>query len=218
MAGRIAYYGGIVTNGLVLNLDAAKKDSYPGIGTAWNDISGFRNNGTLINGPTFNSNNGGSIVFDGVNDYINGNILPINANTGSCLSLWLRTSNSSLQIISYFGSGINDGFRFQIQNNLFYTLGNVADYNTGVNISDNNWKNIVTSTSGSLALVYINGVLINSLNIGTMIGTVNSYKLGIYFDNQFPFSGNIAQTLIYNKTLTAAEVLQNYNALKSRYL
>ena len=70
MSGRIAYYGGIVTNGLVLDLDAGKRDSYPGSGTVWNDVSGFINNGTLVNGPTFNSANGGSILFDGINDNI----------------------------------------------------------------------------------------------------------------------------------------------------
>ena len=70
MAGRIAYYGNIVTSGLVLNLDAAKRDSYPGSGTIWRDISGNGNNGTLTNGPTFNSDNYGSIAFDGVDDYV----------------------------------------------------------------------------------------------------------------------------------------------------
>jgi hypothetical protein len=59
----------IVTDGLVLYLDAANPKSYPGTGTAWNDISRGGNNGTLVNGPTFDSTNGGSIVFDGVNDY-----------------------------------------------------------------------------------------------------------------------------------------------------
>ena len=71
MAGRIAYYGNIVKDGLVLDLDAAKRDSYPGSGTFWKDISGGGGNGTLINGPTFSSGNGGSIVFDGVDDYVN---------------------------------------------------------------------------------------------------------------------------------------------------
>ncbi len=70
MAGRIAYYGNIVKDGLVLLLDAAKKDSYPGSGTLWRDVSGNGNNGTLTNGPIFNSNNGGSVVFDGSNDYV----------------------------------------------------------------------------------------------------------------------------------------------------
>ena len=69
MAGRIAYYGGIVTDGLVLHLDAAKRDSYPGSGTVWRDLSGNGNNGTLVNGPTFDRDSGnGSLVFDGVND------------------------------------------------------------------------------------------------------------------------------------------------------
>ena len=60
----------IVTNGLVLYLDAANKKSYPGSGTTWTDLSGNNNTGTLTNGPTFDSNNGGSIVFDGTNDYV----------------------------------------------------------------------------------------------------------------------------------------------------
>jgi hypothetical protein len=85
MAGRIAYYGNIVKNGLIFDLDAAKRDSYFGSGTVWNDISGFQNNGTLVNGPTFDSNNGGSIVFDGVDDYINvtTNLTQINNITNS---------------------------------------------------------------------------------------------------------------------------------------
>ena len=62
--------GKIVTNGLVLSLDAADRNSYPGTGTTWRDMSGNGNNGTLTDGPTFNSNNGGSIVFDGTNDYV----------------------------------------------------------------------------------------------------------------------------------------------------
>ena len=74
MAGRIAYYGGIVTNGLVLDLDAAKRDSYPGSGTTWNDISGNVNKGTLTNGPTFDTGSGGSLVFDGVDDYVEINL------------------------------------------------------------------------------------------------------------------------------------------------
>lgn len=69
----------IVRNGLVLCLDAASLRSYPGSGTTWNDLSGNNNNGTLTNGPTFNSENGGSIVFDGTNDYapITGSVISI---------------------------------------------------------------------------------------------------------------------------------------------
>ena len=88
MAGRIAYYGGIVKDGLILDLDAAKRDSYPSSGTVWNDISGFQNNGTLINGPTFNSSNGGSIVFDGVDDYVQcAGSFPL---TSATIITWIR--------------------------------------------------------------------------------------------------------------------------------
>lgn len=76
----MSIYGGpdIITDGLVFCLDAANSKSYPGTGTAWTDLSGNDNNGTLTNGPTFDSSNGGSIVFDGVNDQVNcGNITEI---------------------------------------------------------------------------------------------------------------------------------------------
>jgi len=90
MAGRIAYTGGIVTNGLVLNLDAAKRDSYPGSGTIWRDIAGGTATGSLINGPVFNSNNGGYISFDGTNVYGDiGNIL-FNSASVTTLDLWVN--------------------------------------------------------------------------------------------------------------------------------
>jgi hypothetical protein len=208
----------IVTDGLVLYLDAANTRSYVSGSTTWNDISRGGNNGTLTNGPTFNTLNGGSIVFDGVNDYVIGNCPLINVNVGSCLSLWIKTSSTNTQIIGSCDSGINNGFRFQIFNTtLHYTLGNVADYNTSINISDNTWKNIVASTLGSTALIYINGVLTNTLNIGTMLGNTSNLKLGAFWNNQFPFLGNISNVRLYNRALTTTEVLQNYNSTKSRF-
>jgi len=87
MAGRISYLGGIVRNGLVLDLDAAKLDSYPKFGTTWRDITFNQNNGTLVNGPTFNSGNGGSIVFDGVDDYIT---IPTITNNIYTIDFWYK--------------------------------------------------------------------------------------------------------------------------------
>jgi hypothetical protein len=97
MATRYNYTGGIVTDGLVLNLDAAKVDSYPGTGTTWRDLSGNNNNGTLTNGPTFSGiGKQAAIVFDGVDDYA---ILPTNffnpnAGTPFTVSFWFKTSRS----------------------------------------------------------------------------------------------------------------------------
>jgi hypothetical protein len=98
MAGTIA--PNIVTDGLVLYLDAANTKSYVSGSTTWNDMSGFSNNGTLVNGPTFNSANGGSIVFDGVNDYVDCNSTIVNLNSSFTFASWVKTplnlsSNSS---------------------------------------------------------------------------------------------------------------------------
>ena len=85
--------GHIVTDGLVLALDAANAKSYPGSGTTWSDLSGNRNTGTLTNGPTFNSGNGGGIVFDGVDDYVDcGNSSTLQINQGT-ISAWVKTSS-----------------------------------------------------------------------------------------------------------------------------
>jgi hypothetical protein len=86
--------GKIVTSGLVLALDAADKNSYPGSGTTWTDLSGNGNNGTLVNGPTFSSANGGSIVFDGVDDYVT-------CGTNSSTLVSSMTISSTFLFISY---------------------------------------------------------------------------------------------------------------------
>ena len=250
MAGRVAYYGGIVKDGLVLNLDAAKRDSYPTTGTTWRDISGNQNNGTLTNGPTFNSDNGGSIVFDGTNDYVNLSD-PTSLRLGTSnftINLWFLTTNSSSttalivkrQSINPFnfvnigiGTGVNTGgggsdftsskkIRFGIR------ADNSNQYlaNTTNDIIDGQWKNItLVRNSGTIAL-YINNV-IQSLdvvyNLGTGISSnisVSSYNwsVGAVGDISVQYlTGNIPIVQIYNKALTATEVLQNYNATKGRY-
>ena len=224
MAGRIAYYGGIVTNGLVLALDAAKKDSYPGSGTVWRDISGNGNNGTLTNGPTFNSGNGGSIVFDGVDDYVLCNPIStsLNANVGATLGLWCKVSVGETQaiLLSYLTLNTNNGFRLQVYNgSLTFTLGAVADYSTGINISDNTWKYITSTSSGNTTRVYINGVLRSTITMGTMVGvTLDTYILAKNgHANTYYLNGTIGQVQSYNRALTAQEVSQNFNATRARF-
>ena len=101
----------IVRNGLVLYLDAANPKSYPGSGTTWKDLSGNGNNGTLVNGPTFNSANGGSIVFDGTNDYvITTNLLNPTTNPNESVFVWFNPTAAG-QIVSELGQAtINTGW------------------------------------------------------------------------------------------------------------
>ena len=164
MAGRISYLGGIVTQGLVLDLDAAKRDSYVGVGTAWNDISGNGNNGTLTNGPTFNSNNGGSIVFDGVDDYVtflNNSTFQINAGT---VSVWFKTTNAGSGFRSIIAKQWNYGLFTSDSILITYDWSAGAVRSTGINIADNTWKNITlsftdnTGSPSNNANIYLNGI------------------------------------------------------------
>jgi hypothetical protein len=234
MAGRIAYYGGIVTNGLVLNLDAAKKDSYPGIGTAWNDISGFRNNGTLTNGPTFNSDNGGSIVFDGVNDFVNcGSNNIINTGNAFTVGFWVN--------MNLMPSNVTSPITIKSNANDFLILISSRSGYEGISIgSGGTWAQGRTGTISSFFLqqwVYVtvtyNGTGVSTLsnfNIyenavnktitpGTpgLISQSTSTTIG-FIDSGNTLNGKISNFTIYNKALSVSEVLQNYNALKSRYL
>ena len=170
MAGRISYYGNIVKDGLVLDMDAAKRDSYPGTGTAWNDISGFQYNGTLTNGPTFNSSNGGSIVFDGVDDRVS---RTTNINTGQnfTVNAWiyptlLGITRRAVAASSYNYTSLNGWFLctagFSTNNTFFFTVG-----------ADNAYRVAAANTLSLNQWVYISAVCQNGG------GSINLYKNGI---------------------------------------
>lgn len=233
MAGRIAYYGNIVKDGLVLDLDAAKRDSYLGSGISWRDISGGGNNGTLVNGPTYNSNNYGSIVFDGIDDVGNigpGTNYPYPYHT---FEIWVKTSG--------LASGMTQGGLIALDYGRYVTInsgGNIQyTISTGPtgtlfqstasnkNVFDNNWHHIICSRGESIYQTYIDGILMvtgssggqpswDGLNIWSSITSViaNNPNNSIY-----KLKGSISIVRMYNRQLTQTEVLQNYNATKRRY-
>lgn len=207
----------IVTSGLVLALDAADKNSYPGTGTVWNDLSGNGNNGTLVNGPTFNTENSGSIVFDGSNQRVNSTAFSVPYLT---LSIWVYKTSS------FISQGIcrkqNGWAVTQYSGTLQVAPGTSwSFYNTGYTIPLNTWINIIYRYAGSgtdSQSVFINGVLIWTNPNGTGALTPNSNQVRVGFDdNNWWWGGKIANTQIYNRALTAEEVLQNFNATKGRF-
>jgi hypothetical protein len=240
MAGRIAYYGNTVTNGLVLSLDAAKRDSYPGSGTAWRDISGNGNNGTLTNGPTFNSDNGGSIVFDGVDDFIElGDVLDLETNSLT-VNHWLNINTYSVQVFMSKALAGGQNYRFStamgspINNRLYAFMqgnggGDITPYGSTI-LPLNTWfmATYVFNRTSSIK-IYYNGVeetLTGTSDISQWNGlnfqSNNPFRLGTYTQANnvgiiAPMSGKMASTQIYFRALSASQVLQNYNALKSRY-
>lgn len=210
----------IVTDGLVLYLDAANTKSYTGSGTIWNDISRSNVNGTLINGPTFSSLNGGSIVFDGVDDGVN-LISTITLGNGNwTISMWAYANSFP----SNYGRLISNNNSGPVSNAFGMASGKISYHsylvswtqqlgNTTLNVG--NWYNLIwVNTSGSMVM-YVNGVADSNSFTSTTSngGPINC--IGKNWANSF--SGRVATTQIYNRALTQTEITQNFNATKSRF-
>ena len=230
-------YPSIVTSGMVLNLDAGYVPSYPKTGTTWSDLSGNNNNGTLVNGPTFNSANGGSIVFDGTDDYMS---VPSLANTSfpqnaGTISIWYNIQSSG-GTVTYVDKPIFDQYdpttdHIFIRNyynspyNLQIALMSirlgisgyeaVANYSISVDVFHNIVVTYTTGVSGTVQF-YIDGVLRYSSAIDSGFRPTGQ-SVGFGNSGQGSMQGKGNMMHIYNRALSAAEVLQNYNAYKSRF-
>ena len=228
----------IVSDGLVLYLDAGSPNSYrTDFGTTWKDMSGFNNSGSLINGPTYSSANGGSILFDGTNDY--GLIPNISGVTNFTIAnnytidFWVyvnstqnNTQNGDNDILEKWSDigGYPYTFRYirsaQLMTTTVYNGGGVNT--TSIPISTNSWWNIcgVFNWSGSLLTVYGNGGQITSSVALTLTGDIsNSSDLNLMRrGNSLNYAtGRLSAIRIYNRALLATEIQQNYNAQKSRF-
>ena len=231
MAGRVSYYGGIVKDGLVLDLDAGKQASYVSGSTTWNDISYTNNNSTLVNGPVYTSANGGSIQFDGTNHYVSCPKQNYLANaTQFTMFAWMkRKLSNSIVVIGQVETLSNDiSFELWSDSNAYFEVGNGNNAFGYVSNNSTAWQYLAmvfdgTQIGNSNRLKgYVNGILQTLTYSGTIpstTGTLNTNLIiGAYIPNSNWSNGNIAQTLIYNRALSATEILQNYNATKTRYL
>jgi hypothetical protein len=217
VAGAATGGGGIVTSGLVMHLDAGNAASYPGTGTAWTDLTGNGNNGTLTNGPTYSAADGGSIVFDGSNDYVDcGNAASLQVSTYT-LEIWFKATSA------------NSGYRGLLVKQLAYglfllnnTLGSydwpsTAFLSTGINAGDGVWRQaVLTMTAGGSRTIYVNAASIisgtGSVSNQTVPVTIGGEPGGLQYSQS-----NIAISRIYNRALSAAEITQNFDAQKARF-
>lgn len=231
----INYSPKIVTDGLVLCLDAANPLSYPGSGNTWTDLSGNGNNGTLINGPTYSNNNKGNIVFDGTNDYIsiphNPTIKPtaaismeqlLNADDWSAgVAGNYKTSLSCTQAGGYAHYIWGGNFISYVRANSTYQI----PLTSVSGLSE--WHHFVTTFDGRYTKLYLDGVLANIVDIGTTGNLIqyaynNSLLVAAEVDSStspqgFYWDGKVAVTRIYNIALSLSQIQQNYNSLKGRY-
>lgn len=234
--------GNIVTNGLVLYLDAANYNSYTSGSTTWRDLSGNGFNGTLTNGPVFNSANVGSIVFDGVDDY---GIIPnsnnlVFGNGDFTVSLWMKFPISSVGEgnPSQWGPIISKGCSTQAPAGTWWiaqtsTTNNSATFNisstsggafvcsvTTRTLTDG-WHNICAIRSGSTSSMYADGVLKTSdLSSDSDLSSTRPLTICSTFTTLITSkftSTSIANIQLYNKALTSTEILQNFNATRARF-
>ena len=216
-------------NGLVLFLDAANRLSYPGSGTAWSDLSGNSNTGTLTNGPTFSNTNGGNIVFDGVDDYVDlgtGASL-VNLTNNITVESWIKTAFPTSRLTIYGNGYSGTGMMFGTSANtpggleVYYPTIFVA-YSTAGILQGNVWQHVVYTRNGAglnTHAFYINSVsqtVTQTANGGDSWGTSGTNRY-IGLRSGVMFNGSIEITRVYNRALTATEVLQNYNANKTRF-
>jgi hypothetical protein len=220
----------LVMNGLVLCLDAGNSKSYPGSGTTWTDLSGLGNNGTLVNGVGYNSGNLGSLSFDGVDD--RGTFTtPITSTSNQTYEIWTNAVASAIAA---------DGYAYILHNNSvssttgasyltigikptqqYYAALNGAygTISSGVTASNLNIVQITLTWDGATQKMYMNGDLKDS---EALTGTPQNFSTTTSFGDDKSttyrmIQGNIYSIKIYNRALTAAEIQQNFNALKGRF-
>ena len=247
-------YPAVITNGLVLNVDAGFTPSYPTTGTTWYDVSSGGNNGTLTNGPTFSSGNGGNIILDGTDDTIS---------TPIALTSLPALSNFSLEIITkitqypqplsspnvygnttragvLFGAAYYSGVALYWYGNSAGTACTIYSYirgadayrvTSGFSMITNNWYSftLTNNYTGNALSLYANGTLIDSVNTATQeynpdlapsAGNIGFCKPQVDGGGELVYSYlncAIASAKIYNRALSASEVLQNYKAQKGRF-
>ena len=218
----------IVTDGLKVYLDAGNPKSYVSGSTTWTDISRGDNNGTLINGPTFSSGNGGSIIFDGNDDKLTNNSLNILGNSPITLSYWgkMLTNQSGDRVMIIYG---NDGVLNQVagiyyrnsDNYVRFTAwgGAGVDFATSFIKDFNIWHKWDLVYNGSSVFVYRDGVLDgNGSQFRSINFTANRFQMGYIIGTGLYSNTQVSNIQIYNRALSATEVLQNYNATKSRFI
>jgi len=210
----------IVTNGLVLYLDAGQSTSYNG-GTTWRDLSGRGNNGTLVNGVGYSGDNLGSLSFDGINDYVNLNFPFTQSSSANSYTIVMgaklsTTSSVRRQVWSSdnggydWGFGAGDGTTFTIFSGENIYIGKAQD---------TNWHIFTAQWSSSFGTrLYIDNVLdISTSNISYDSSISSTISIGRNTSFGEYWNGNVSFVQLYNRALTASEIQQNFQALKGRF-
>lgn len=231
---KVANYKSVSTRGLIMALEAGAAESLPETGTAWSDMVGSYN-GTLNNGAAYDTTGGGSVYFDGTDNYVG-----FSNTTNTVQGLYTATMTMWVKLSRKSGGGNQfqqvAGWRDDGDCNFFFLLLDYsgASVNTEVRIGTNtggnydinvdftsyfgSWTNVVIAVDTSRIDLYLNGSLAGSNTSKTgYFGSSNELRIGQNLSTSWTTLGYIANFTVYNRTLSAAEVSQNYNAQRGRF-
>ena len=236
----ISYNPRIVTDGLVLCLDAANKRSYPGAGTTWSDLTKNNHNGTLVNNASFNSANGGGIVLDGTNDYVEITDFETINSSDSSFSCALKIDDitndrdiitkgshgENKPILCWFDKSVGAGQQAGNTNTISCLVADVGVQlwisapSNSVSADEIFTLDITLDASIGKISMYMNGEFLVSYtnsNYNGLKNTSDNFRLGADINANLDLPGKFYFFRIYNKCLSASEVQQNYLATKGRY-
>jgi hypothetical protein len=224
----MGFYRGpnIVTDGLVFAVDAGSERSYPGSGTTWKDLTATGINGTLTNGPTFSSSNGGSFLFDNVDDYVSlGASSQLSITNQISVFSWVKVDTFSAWdgVFGAYSGGAFVHFQLAYGRLSVYVYGPNTGYgslDSGYDqLTAGEWSNIGFTFGSQTLTVYLNGVAMPTTVTGSSanINNTSEMSIGRVYSGSRDLGGNLANIMVYNKALSQAEILQNYNAQKSRF-
>jgi len=216
----------IVTDGLQLYLNAGNSSSYSGSGTTWTDLSTNSYSTTLTNSVGYSSSNGGSLTFDGFDDYVDTN-QSLASETFS-VSAWFKTTAGGIKMIISKESVGGNPWNYRIWVNGGQIVADISQITTQSSLSsvlsnynNGSWYNVMFTRNDSNWYLYVNGSQVNT-KLDNYVGSItNSQEVWIgrsaYLGGSYPFNGSISEVMVYNRVLSSTEVLQNYNATKSRF-
>ena len=226
---------GIVTDGLVLHLDAGNYESYPIAGTTWYDLSGRGNNGTLTSGPTYIRNGGGAIDFDGTNDYASFTSSRYQLQSFS-IAIWVNPQTQNAALVSLLDySHTSPAVNWVVQSedattNRYYYLayGDGSSFQPsgnfgagkGVQLTTNEWQYLVFTKTGTAVRGYRNSVEVLTATATNGTVSYNATQIAVAAlatgGSRF-FKGYVPIVKIYNRALTPTEVAENFNATRARF-
>lgn len=223
MAGSVG--GRIERSGLVLSLVSRDLQSYPGTGTSWFDLSGNANDGSLSS-VTYSTD----MSFNGSNSYVSFNTIDFgNQLTVSCLFNPATTNNIQTIFANSAAGSATNGIRlffngWQTSSRIIYVeVGNGSTSNSFATSSavvvNGVWQQItfVLNKTSQTGVIYYNGVSVASGSLTVNYNSNAGFRLGLFPDGQFPLNASVSNYTVYNRALSAREVLGNFNVLRTRH-